>query len=205
MKKIITLSIATGIIALVTSTQAAQKSDRGFYAGIDGGPAKSHLQFDKGSGKKNEYIKSYGFDIAGGYMGNYGYLMYGAEANVGFEDGDKTAMYGTTTFKTNRGLDNDFTARIGMKTGRSSTYAIGGFGWSVFKVKSTSPTLGRSTKTNYLFGSVLGAGIMYDILPNFSARIEYKHSKYEDFTVPKTVIKMKPYTDKVYFGLIYRI
>ena len=206
MNKSVLLSLTTSVFALAAPLHAEESLPHGFYIGADLGLVKSKLKVT-GQGKKSPVIRSYGGALKGGWMCNYGVLLYGAEIGVGYANGAKTGNFGSTSFKVNHGFNNDLVGKLGMKLGRAATYGLAGVSWAVFKLRTSHPTLGLSTKTEYLAGPVFGVGIMYDILPKISGLIEYKYAKYEDFTIAKTspVLKMKPHTETVYVGVIYKL
>ena len=156
---------------------------------------------------------------------------------------------GNETLRFKSGYNMDLIAKLGMRINRAYTYILGGGSWAYYKTRDiatlagtatpvtigvTSYTLtqtgtgvGKGSKKDMMFGSVIGGGVMYDFTHRFAMRFEYRHSQYHRATATAKVaisgtvtggapgltgsatvpvsVRVKPTNDLAYIGFVYRI
>jgi outer membrane immunogenic protein len=187
----------------------------GCYAGLNAGYVRGHSHWiNVGVGTDDATVKPDGF-IGGGQIGcdyqvNQWVLgiegMFDGSAakdtkpdpNVpGDTETDKLRWFGTLT------------GRIGYAFDKSLLYAKGGVAWTHLTHQFFSTVTGIDDITKTRTGWVAGGGWEWMFAPNWSAKIEYNHIEFNDFTAPlPNVITTMRFIDHrfdmVMVGLNYR-
>jgi outer membrane immunogenic protein len=101
------------------------------------------------------------------------WLVLGIESGVTWTGIDDTAACGSFTCRTEMPWMFDITGRVGYAVDRALFYVKGGGVWAHSEYTKWNSVLGYATATDTRFGWVVGAGIEYAFLPNWSAKIEY--------------------------------
>jgi outer membrane immunogenic protein len=154
----------------------------GFYIGVHGGYGWSKLSGDGTFGPASATAKGF---LGGGQLGyNYqiGQFVIGAEvdaawANVKYEE---PLFAGTLTFK------NDYfitaAARLGYAFDRYLVYGKVGGAWTRDKWDGTDGIGGTATSRTNRSGWMLGAGVEYAFMSNWSAKLEYNYLMFRAVT-----------------------
>jgi outer membrane immunogenic protein len=163
----------------------------GCYLGVHGGYG---IINDSYTGRNG------GGGVAGGQVGcNYqaGQIVVGIEAEgwwSGIRNVNRVGALGVVTseFNTRNRWDADVALRLGLTpVGRVLGYSKVGVAWGEFDYESTTviffgPQVQTGNKT--LIGMLVGAGLEYALLPNWTAKIEYNYINYlgDDVTLVTT-------------------
>lgn len=154
----------------------------GFYVGINGGYGWSKISGDGTFGPASATAKGF---LGGGQVGyNYqmGSVVLGAEvdaawANVKYEE---PLFAGTLTFK------NDYfitaAARLGYAFDRYLVYGKVGGAWTRDRWDGNDGAGGTVTGRNTRSGWMLGAGVEYAFMSNWSVKAEYDYLMFRAIT-----------------------
>lgn len=138
----------------------------GFYLGGTG----SH---DWGTVKKggDAGADGWGGGVYGGYNMQSGKIVYGGEADLGYNDQKGTANGVTGEEK----LNGSVRARLGYDLNPFMVYGTAGLAVGEHEVSSAA---GSDSKT--AAGYTVGAGVETLITNNITARVEYRYTDYQD-------------------------
>ena len=154
----------------------------GFYIGVHGGYGWSKISGDGTFGPASATAKGF---LGGGQLGyNYqmGSFVIGAEvdaawANVKYEE---PFLAGSITFK------NDYfvtaAARLGYAFDRYLVYGKVGGAWTRDKWDATDGIGGTATARSNRSGWMLGAGVEYAFMSNWSVKAEYNYLMFRAVT-----------------------
>jgi outer membrane immunogenic protein len=151
----------------------------GFYTGINGGGATSHISWsDNIFGPEGSHDAS-GGTVGGqiGYRWQLSSWVFGLEAQGNWAD-FRGSNVGISTGDLNRtkidafGL---FTGQIGYAWDRTLFYVKGGAAVTDNKYSVTTPLGFFESATETRWGAAVGAGIEYAFAPNWSVGFEYDH------------------------------
>ena len=185
MKKIIALSLLTGLVATAAHAIKADTSTRigeGTYVAAITGYSDNHLKFNKelvpGSGITKATLGSLDLAVAGGYMGVWKEVLLGIEVVGGYATGTKTYDdgIGKNTIDLTRGFFCEGVGKIGLRVDRAGYYVLGGFTRSNFRVQTTNKSTGKVLKAGIFHqGPFAGVGAMYNLIDRISVGAEFRH------------------------------
>ncbi|SIP91430.1 outer membrane immunogenic protein [Rhizobium sp. RU35A] len=139
----------------------------GFYLGGNGA-------YDWGKVKGDSTKPSadgWGGGIYGGYNWQSGQIVYGAEADLGYND-QKGSANGVTTEEK---LNGSVRGRVGYDLNPFMIYGTAGLAVGNHEVSSAA---GSDSKTSV--GYTVGAGVEAFVTSNITARLEYRYTDYND-------------------------
>jgi outer membrane immunogenic protein len=139
----------------------------GFYLGgtgsYDWGKVKGGASEPKADG--------WGGGVYGGYNWQSGQIVYGAEADLGYNDQKGTSGGITGEEK----LNGSVRARLGYDFNPFMIYGTGGVAIADHKVSSAA-----GSDNNTSVGYTVGAGVETMVTKNITARVEYRYTDYQD-------------------------
>lgn len=154
----------------------------GFYVGVNAGYGWNRLSGTGTFGSDSLTAKGW---LAGGQLGyNYqiGQFVVGVEGEFDWANvkNDSPLFAGTLTIK------NDYfitaAARLGYAVDRFLIYAKGGGAWTRDKWDGNDGAGGTVSATSNRSGWLLGAGVEYAFLGNWSAKLEYDYLMFPSVT-----------------------
>ena len=140
----------------------------GFYLGGYG--AYDWGKFKGGSSHTN--ADGAGGGVYGGYNWQSGQIVYGAEADLGY-NGQKGAAGNGTVGKEK--LNGSVRARVGYDLNPFMIYGTAGLAAADHEVSSA-----RGSDSNTALGYTVGAGVETMVTNNITARVEYRYTDYQD-------------------------
>ncbi|WP_137132905.1 outer membrane protein [Rhizobium sp. FY34] len=142
----------------------------GNWSGFYLGGTASH---DWGTVKKggDASADGWGGGVYGGYNMQSGKIVYGAEADLGYNDQKGTANGVTGEEK----LNGSVRARLGYDLNPFMVYGTAGLAVGDHEVSSAA---GSDSKTTA--GYTVGAGVETFVTNNITARVEYRYTDYQD-------------------------
>jgi outer membrane immunogenic protein len=168
LRKTIAFAAVSAIaLALSASASSAQTSEfSGFYLGIHG----AHADF---LGSPNFEIDGGAFGLHAGYNHVSGALLLGVEGDYEWSD----ASYKVSSVGFSTEVDVEYFGSIRGRAGwlvspNALLFATAGYSWSELHATVTFVGFGTQTKTTDVSGAVVGGGIEYKFLQNFSGRVE---------------------------------
>lgn len=119
--------------------------------------------------------------LYGGYNMQSGQIVYGAEADIGYngEEGSAgTSVGGALTGK--QGVNGSLRARVGYDMNPFLIYGTGGIAAANHKIESAT-----DEDDKYAVGYTVGAGVEALVTDNIIARVEYRYTDYasRDFNI----------------------
>lgn len=185
----------------------------GFYIGAGAGPSAGHTAYhDAGLTHINGTFDSEHAFASGdvGYNFQSGHILYGIEADLGYQDiayakypfpSSPGSYYGA-----DGGAYGHVTARLGILVPRTLLYAKGGVAFMDFNGKA-SYAGNYYSKDETLTGWTAGGGIEFLLFPKWTIKVEYLHfdfgasSAFSDYSTYK--VHFDPAIDTVKFGINY--
>jgi outer membrane immunogenic protein len=178
--------------ALRAASLAVNTNWTGLFIGAEGGqgwgtdqlffpgPLSRTSRFDTSGGSAGATI-GYHFQLP---VSNW---VFGIEGNLDWTDIKGTTPCPVATFSCSTKLDGlaTGTGRIGYAWSNFLVYGKGGFAWGRDRAWGTSATgvvVERTAQVDRI-GYVVGAGIEYMFAPNWAAKLEYNHIKFDSTTV----------------------
>ncbi|MFD1746133.1 outer membrane protein [Rhizobium helianthi] len=149
-------------------TAAPVSNWSGFYLGGYG--AHDWGKFNKGS--NNGSADGWGGGVYGGYNWQSGNIVYGAEADLGYNDQKASAGAGVTG---EQKLNGSVRGRVGYDLNPFMIYGTAGLAAADHELSSAA---GSDSKT--ALGYTVGAGVETMVTNNITARVEYRYSDYQD-------------------------
>lgn len=146
---------------------AAVSNWSGFYLGGTG-------SYDWGKvkgGSDKPSADGWGGGVYGGYNWQSGQIVYGAEADLGYNDQKGTSNGITGEEK----LNGSVRARLGYDFNPFMIYGTGGVAIADHKVSSAA-----GSDNNTSVGYTVGAGVETMVTKNITARVEYRYTDYQD-------------------------
>lgn len=146
---------------------AAVSNWSGFYLGGTG-------SYDWGKvkgGADKPSADGWGGGAYGGYNWQSGQIVYGAEADIGYNDQKGTSNGVTGEEK----LNGSVRARLGYDFNPFMIYGTGGVAIADHKVSSAA-----GSDSNTSVGYTVGAGVETMVTKNITARVEYRYTDYQD-------------------------
>jgi outer membrane immunogenic protein len=158
----------------------------GFYIGVNGGAGfgqrDATLTYVTGSGNTWPLASYNTSGFLGGVQLGYNWQMHGSPMVFGIEgsfdwaniNGSSNCIY-SWTCTTNTQWISDVAGRIGFTADRALIYVKGGAAWANTQenLNANNPTWFTANGTTTRVGALLGAGVEYAFMPNWSAKIEY--------------------------------
>ncbi|MHA7970582.1 outer membrane protein [Rhizobium terricola] len=180
----ILLASATSLMAL-QAAQAADAVDQipeapaatetyaapaGNWSGAYVGGAVTY-DFGRFTGSDDRDAKALGGSVYGGYNMQNGQIVYGAEADLGYngEDGNAGAGYTGT-----QGVNGSIRGRVGYDMNPFLIYGTAGVAAANHKLESATDNDERLAA-----GYTVGAGVEAMVTDNITARVEYRYSDYQ--------------------------
>jgi outer membrane immunogenic protein len=169
-------------IAVATAT-----SWTGCYVGVNAGYAWG--QDNVSSGGADEESPKFNGGLGGGQIGcDYQFAqswVVGVEGMYDFASlkGDVIDPSNTAATTTSKYSGIGAVAgRLGYAFDRSLIYVIGGLGWSRSERSIAGPGFSQTTGTATKAGWMIGGGWEYMLAPNWSAKLEYNHYDFGNFS-----------------------
>ncbi len=136
--------------------------------------------FGRFDGANNRDAKALGGSVYGGYNMQNGQLVYGAEADLGYNGEDGSAGAG---YKGTQGVNGSIRGRVGYDMNPFLIYGTAGLAVANHELKSATDSDERIAA-----GYTVGAGVEAMVTDNVTARVEYRYSDYQkrDFDLDGT-------------------
>ncbi len=155
-----------------TETYAAPTGWGGAYVG-------GAVTYDWGrfGGSDERDANAVGGTLYGGYNMQNGQIVYGAEADVGYNGEDGSAGAGLTG---TQGVNGSLRARVGYDMNPFLVYATGGVAAANHTIESATDEDSQAA-----VGYTVGAGVEALVTDNIMARVEYRYTDYasRDFDI----------------------
>ncbi|OLP58524.1 hypothetical protein BJF93_16815 [Xaviernesmea oryzae] len=153
-------------------TAPAAKDWSGAYVGGTGN--WDHGKF-KGTGDRT--AAGFGGGLYGGYNMQSGKIVYGAEADINYQDTDAK----TSQRSMEQGVNGSIRGRVGYDLNPVLVYGTAGVAAADVKAKQAG-----GSDSNTMIGWTAGAGAEAMVTDNITARVEYRYTDYgkETFKVP---------------------
>jgi outer membrane immunogenic protein len=177
------LSARAPVYTKAPAIVAAAYDWSGFYIGINGGGATSHINWNAdGFGDEGSHDAS-GATFGGqiGYRWQMSSWVFGLEAQgnwADFKGSNASLQFPGQTNQTRIDSFGLFTGQIGYAWDRTLFYVKGGAAVTENKYTANStlpPLIGIDTARESRWGATLGAGLEYAFAPNWSLGFEYDH------------------------------
>ncbi|SMD06626.1 outer membrane protein [Rhizobium sp. RU36D] len=114
----------------------------------------------------------FGGQLYGGYNMQNGQLVYGGEADIGYDGKDGNAGAG---YHGEQGVNGSVRARVGYDMNPFLLYGTGGLAVTNNEISNAR---GKDDRTHA--GYTVGAGVEAMVTNNVTARVEYRYSDYQD-------------------------
>lgn len=142
----------------------------GNWAGAYVGATVQH-DWGRFGGQKDYNARAFGGSVYGGYNLQDGQVVYGGEADLGYNGEHAAAAPG---IEGKQGANGSVRGRIGYDINPVMVYGTAGVAVSNNKLRSAA---GSDEKT--AFGYTVGAGVEGFVTDKVTARVEYRYSDYQ--------------------------
>ncbi|MCO5730738.1 outer membrane protein [Rhizobium sp. SSA_523] len=153
---------------IAVDTPVAVSNWSGFYLGGYG-------SYDFGSasgGPSDTNADGWGGGLYGGYNFQSGQIVYGGEADIGYNDQKGSAGAGVTA---EQKVNGSIRGRVGYDISPFMIYGTAGLAVGNHEM---SNAVGSDSKT--ALGYTVGAGVETMVTDNISARVEYRYTDFQD-------------------------
>lgn len=196
------LVLAVGLVAMATAASAADmrvKAPRapaavaevynwtGFYIGGQVGGAWADYRYDNIS-LTNERVSHSASSVVGGGHAGYNWqinqIVLGIEAEASAADlngSSISAVNPVVSYSSKIDWYATVVGRFGFAFGRAMIYGTGGVAFADIRSSGVNGVVDSFSVTSQRTGWTAGAGLAYQLSPNWIASIDYKHLQFEKY------------------------